>query len=135
MNNISHNKIWRTGALQIHMESTPIPLIKSKNDDKSDKDSEEINCISILLQKNSIFMKFKTPLFDKVDPEEFLLFVSNFQLTLKDSVALAASAKTKYLCTLLRGEALCQLDTLYVEVGSMNTTHLNRIFLGLGMYC
>ena len=32
-------------------------------------------------------------LFDNGDPEEFLLFVRNFQMTLKASGALAASAK------------------------------------------
>ena len=35
---------------------------------------------------------------------------------------------------LLRGEALRQLDTLFVEVGCTTTAHLNHIILGLGAY-
>ena len=55
-------------------------------------------------------------------------------MMLKDSGDITDSAKTKYLCTLLRGEALHQLDTFCVEAGSTTTTHLNRIILGLGTY-
>ena len=47
---------------------------------------------------------------------------------------LTASVKIQYLRTLLRGEALRQLNTLCAQVGSTSKTHLNRIILGLGMY-
>ena len=40
----------------------------------------------------------------------------------------------QYICTLLHGESLFQIDTLCVKVGSTTTTHLNCIILGLGMY-
>ena len=73
-------------------------------------------------------------LFDNGEPEEILFFIRNFQMNLKASGMLDASAKINYIHTLLRGEALRQLDTLYVEVGGINTTHLNHIILGLGMY-
>ena len=46
----------------------------------------------------------------------------------------ADSAKVQYLCTLLRGEALCQLATFSVKVGIISITHLNHIILGLGAY-
>ena len=32
----SHKKIWRTSAVQIHVEPPPIPSIKSKNDTKAE---------------------------------------------------------------------------------------------------
>ena len=59
---------------------------------------------------------FKMSLFENGNPEEFLLFVCNFQMTLKASVTLTASADIHYICTLLRCKALHQLDTLSVKV-------------------
>ena len=53
---------------------------------------------------------------------------------LEDSGTLATSANIQYLCTLLHGEALRQFDTFFAQVGSANTTHINRTVLGLGIY-
>ena len=78
--------------------------------------------------------EFKMIFFENGDLEEFLLFVRNFQMTLEDSGALAASAKMQYIFTLLHGGALRQLDILSVEVGNTTTTHLNRIILILYTY-
>ena len=72
--------------------------------------------------------------FDNREPEEFLLFVQNFQMMLEASGGLSDSAKIQYLSTLLRGEALRQLDMLSIEVGSTITTHFNSIILGLSTY-
>ena len=73
-------------------------------------------------------------LFGNGNPQESLVLVRNLKMVLKDSVALAASTKIQYLCTLFHGEALCQLDTLSVEVVIATKTHLNCIFLGLCTY-
>ena len=73
-------------------------------------------------------------LFDNGDPEDLLLFVHNFKMTLESLETLAAKEKLQYLCAILRGEALCQFDTLFAKVGSTTTTHLNRVVLGLGTY-
>ena len=62
------------------------------------------------------------------------MFAQNFQITLEVSGILAYVANIHYLCMLLRGEALHQLDMLYAEVGSTTTDHLNLIILGLGTY-
>ena len=70
-------------------------------------------------------------LFDNGNTEEFLLFVRNFRIALEASVNLADNAKLQYLCMLLSGEALCQLDTLCAHLGSTTTTYLNRVILGL----
>ena len=51
MKNFLHKKIWRTGKVQIHLESPLITLIKIKNDAKSDRDSVKLNCVGILRQK------------------------------------------------------------------------------------
>ena len=38
MKSISHKNKWNMGTLQVYVEPPPIPLIKIKNDEKSDKD-------------------------------------------------------------------------------------------------
>ena len=53
-------------------------------------------------------------------------------MTLEASGTLASGANIQYLCTLVRGEVLRQLDTLYVEVGITTTENLKLILLGLG---
>ena len=63
-----------------------------------------------------------------------MLFISNFQMTLEPSVTLAAGAKIQYLCMLLCGKAISQIDTLFAEVGSTTLYHLKSIILGLSMY-
>ena len=71
-------------------------------------------------------------LFDKYEPEEFLLFVSNFQMTLEAPGTLAVAVNIQYLCILLCGKALCQLGTLSIEVESTTKEHLKLILLRLG---
>ena len=76
--------------------------------------------------------KFKMDLFDNGEPEESLLFIQNFKMTVHSPGMLAFSAMLQYLRRLLRGEALCQFDTLCDRVGITNTMHLIQIILGLG---
>ena len=71
-------------------------------------------------------------LFDNIDPEEFLLFIRNFNVTLEVSGTLVAGAEIQYLPTLLCGKLLCQFDTFSDEVGSTTSENLNKIILGLG---
>ena len=84
--------------------------------------------------KKSGLYEFKMALFGKVQPEEFLLFVRNFQMTFQASGAISSSENIQYLCMLLCGESLCLFDTFLVEVVSMTTTYLNPIIFGLGTY-
>ena len=118
----------------MHVEPPPILLIKSKNDTKSGK-----YCVKIKLRRDHTLEQsglyyFKMDLFDNVKTEEFLLLVQNFKNTLKASVMLDASAKIQYLCMLISGEALHQLDMLSVKLVSTTIEHLNHIILGLGTY-
>ena len=43
-------------------------------------------------------------LFDNGKPEEFLMFVKNFQIILEASGVLSASAKAQYICMMLCDE-------------------------------
>ena len=51
-------------------------------------------------------------LFDNTNPEEFLLFICDFKMTLMTAGTLQAGAKVQYLQTLVRGEVLRQFDFL-----------------------
>ena len=55
--------------------------------------------------ENSELYEFKMALFDKSEPEEFLLFIRNFNMTLKASGTLLDGSNIQHLCTLVRGEA------------------------------
>ena len=51
MKNVMYKKIWRNGAVQLHVEPPPIPLIIIKYYAKSEKDCIKLNCVGILRQK------------------------------------------------------------------------------------
>ena len=55
-------------------------------------------------------------LFDNGEPEELLLFIWKYQITLEASGMIAADTNIWYICRVVRGEALHQLDILSVEV-------------------
>ena len=71
---------------------------------------------------------------DNSKPEELLLFIRNFNMTLKASGTLKSGAEIQYLHTLVHGEALRQFDTLSAEVESDTQENLTSIILGLGAY-
>ena len=60
--------------------------------------------------------EFRMSLFDHGNPEEFLLFVKNFQMTLAPTGTFEIEVRVRYLRTLVRGEALRQFDLLYDDV-------------------
>ena len=53
-------------------------------------------------------------------------------MTLEVSGTIKYCARIQYVCTLVRGEALCYFDTLSAEVGIANPENLTSIILGLG---
>ena len=59
---------------------------------------------------------FKMSLFNNGDPEEFLLFVRNFNITLAASGTLEIGAKIQYIRTIVRGEALRQFESLSADI-------------------
>ena len=75
--------------------------------------------------------EFKISLFDNGEPEDFLLFVRNFNMTLAASGRMDASAENQHLCTLVHGEALRQFDSLYADIEGTKTLNLGDIIRGL----
>ena len=62
------------------------------------------------------------------------MFVRNFNMILALLGTLEADAKFQYLCTLFRGEALCQFDSLSSNVESTETLNVDYIIMGLAHY-
>ena len=68
MKNVSQKKSWRTGAVQIHVETPPITLIKIKNDTKAKKDYVKIQLRRDPMSEKSDLYEFKITLFYNGDP-------------------------------------------------------------------
>ena len=135
MKNVYHNKIWRTGAVKIHLETTPIALIKGKDDTKAEKDRVKTELSRYPTSEKLYMYEFKIDFFDNGKPEDFLLLlVHNYNMSLNAPGTVSENPKLQYLCNLLHGEALCQFDTFCDQVESMTMAHLNRVILGLGNY-
>ena len=75
------------------MDTPRIPLIKSKNDDKPEKYFVKIKLCRDPMSENLDLYEIKMALFDNSNPEEFLLFVRNFNTTLNVSGKFKAGAK------------------------------------------
>ena len=60
-------------------------------------------------------------LFDHGKPEEFLLFVQNFQMSLAAMVTLETEARVQYLHTIACGEVLRQFELLSADVKNKET--------------
>ena len=131
---VLHIKIFCTGAVQISVYLLLILIIKSKNDRRAVKKSLKLNRKEILRQKIRILYRFKIDLFDNSNMEEFLLFLWNFKMTIKDLGMFTDNLNQQYICKLLHREVLRRFDTLCAQVGSTTITHLKRVILGLGTY-
>ena len=101
MKKLSHKKKWNAGLLHLQMMPPPNPLIKSNHYDSSNKDFVNINLLRDLMSEKSKSCEFKMALFHSGKPEEFLLFVCNFNRTLEASGTLEMAAKFQYICTLV----------------------------------
>ena len=111
-----------------------IYFIKSKKDLKGGKDYEDIKlCRNSVSAKLDVY-EFKMKLFDNINPEEFLLIVQNFKMTIEVSGTLIANSNIQYLRDIFCGEEPRQFDTSCVQVVITTTAHLNKVILGLGAY-
>ena len=101
MKNVSHKKIWRTTAIQIHMDPPLILLIKINYDTKAEKDCVKIKLCKDPTLENPDMYEFKISLFDNGKLEEFLLFVHNLKMAIDAPGTLTYNVKLWYICTLL----------------------------------
>ena len=70
MKNVWHKKKCSTGVVKLHVEPPPTSLIKSKHDDKLNKDFENIGLRKDPTSEKLDLHEFKIALFDNGDPEE-----------------------------------------------------------------
>ena len=123
-----------TGTTHPHVYPPSITLIKENHDGKSHKDFVKLNlCRDPTLPTSGLY-EFKMSLFDNGDPEEFLLFVSNFNTTLVASGTLEAGEKYLYLCTIVREESVSQFDSLSANVEGTDTLNVYYISTSLSNY-
>ena len=66
----------------MHVEPPPNPLIKMKHNDKPYKDFVNVKLRRDSTSEKLDLYEFKISLFDDGDPEYFLLFVRNLNMTL-----------------------------------------------------
>ena len=76
------NKKWNTGVVQVHVETPLIPLINCTHGDNPDKDFMKLKLRRDQTSEISDLYEFKMTLFENGDPEEFVLFIHNFNMTL-----------------------------------------------------
>ena len=101
---ILHKKGWGADTNTEHVYSTTIPLVKEMSTGKSYWDYVKLNLCGYPTSSTLDPYKFRMFLFDHGKPEEFLLFVKNFQMNLAATGTLETEAKIQYLRTLVRGE-------------------------------
>ena len=72
----------------------------------------------------SDFYEFKMSLIGHGDPEEFLLFIRNFNMTLAATGMLYMDVKIYYLRMLVPWEALPKFDLFSVDVETLPDRHV-----------
>ena len=128
MKNVYHNNIWRTGAIQTHVESTTILLIKIIMIWKRKRVFLSIELFKDPMLEMLDMYELKMVLFDNCKPEEFLLFVKISNA----SGMLVANVNIQYIRTMLHGLAIRKFDILCAKFVSTTMAHLNWVILGLG---
>ena len=128
MENVSHQKKWNTGVVQLHVDPPQITLIKNQHDDFSDKDFVKIKFCRYFTSEKLDLYGFKMALLDSGNQEEFLLFICKFNTTIEVSGTLETAAKVQYLHITFHGEALRQFDMLYTDLESGISLSVEDIF-------
>ena len=116
------------------MEPPPIPLIKEMCNGKADEDFLKLKLCRDPTSSTSDLYEFKMSLFEHGHPEEFLLFMQNFNMTLTSTGTLNMDSEINNLCTLVCGEVLHQFDLLYADVENTETLNVDYYIRGLSFY-
>ena len=134
MNNILHKKGWNSGTDPVHVEPPPIPLSKEMCNGKSDKYFINMKLRIDTTYSTSDLYNFKMSLFDHGEPEEFLLFIRNFNMNLAATGTLDMDTEIQYIGTLVRREALYKFDLLSDDVENIETLNVYYYIKGLALY-
>ena len=91
-----------TGMTQPHLDPSLILLIQETHNGILDKDFIKLKLHRYPNFSTSDIYEFKMSLFDNGEPEEFLLFFRNFNVTFVTSGKLEVGVKYQYFYTLVR---------------------------------
>ena len=116
MKNLFHKKGWNLGTNPSHVEPPSITLINKTYNGDSEKDFVKLKLRRDPMSSTSELYEFKISLFEHGDPEEFLLFICNFNMDIAAAGTLDMDVKTQYLCMIFRGETLPQFELLSADV-------------------
>ena len=115
MKNVLHKKGWGVDTNPSHVEPPPIPLIKETSTGKSDGYYVKLKLLRDPTSSTLDIYELMLSLFDHGEPEDFLLFVRNFQMTLAATGTLETEANVKYLRKLVRKEALRRFELISAD--------------------
>ena len=104
------------------------------HDDKPDKGFVKLKLHRDPTSDNLYLCEFKMALFENGNPDGFLFFVCNFNMTLVGSVMLGVDVKVQYMCTLVCGEAFRLFGLLYANLEGTNPLTVEDNILGLDFY-
>ena len=82
MKNVSHKKVWGAYTNLAHVDPYPIILVKKTSTGNSDGDYVKLKLRIYHTSSILDLYEFMISLFDHGKPEEFLLFLQNFRMTL-----------------------------------------------------
>ena len=82
MENFLHQKVWNSGTNPAHVEPPPILLVKKTHNGKPDKDFIKLKLRRYNMSSTMDLYEFNMYFFDQGEPEELLLFIRNFNMTL-----------------------------------------------------
>ena len=85
MKNIPSKKGWMTELNHPHIEPPPITLNKEKHNGKSENDFVKLKLRRDPMLCLSDLYEFKISFFENDEPDKFLLFIRNFNMTLAAS--------------------------------------------------
>ena len=100
---ILHKKGWVTDTNPAHVEPHSIPLIKETSTGKSDGDYLKLKLRRYFTSSTSALYELRMSLFDHGKPEEFLLLIQNFQMTLASTGTIETEEEVQHLRTLVHG--------------------------------
>ena len=103
MKEVSNKKVRISGIKPSYVEPLPMPLIKKTCNGKSDRYFVKLTFCRDPTSSTLDFYEFKKSLFDHGNPEDFLFFVCNFNMTLAETGTLEMNTNIHYICTLVRG--------------------------------
>ena len=107
------------------MEPPPINLSKETCNGKSSKDF-----VNLKLHRDPT----SSASFYHGEPETFLLFIRNFNMTLAVTGTLEMDAKIQYICTLVSGESFHHFELLSTDIENIETLNVDYCIKGLALY-